>query len=377
MAAPRISDQDPTRLVAKFLLTHGYLDTLQALTHESSISLEDFCLDDEEGEQVTLESLLEDRRLRELSNAMAKARLAESEISGWGEQCPAIFKALPLKSPTNVLFVTAEKVLGEWSILVTTADRALRIYNYKTLDLEHEYTFLHTSPILEARVLKEKWLLTAGMDGKVVVSDLTNKAVVIASLENAHTRYVNRLVIQDSWIATSGYDKKINLYEITACTDSEIVINYKSSITLATTPEGMLFTEHEGSTVLVVIARDTCFLEYYCLPSLSPKQKFNLNQNGDMWVSFSGIDIAQQPTGPKYIGMSTSTTPHGRWLAFEVGKEDLKANIFHGSPQSDLGVLPRFAWRPDGSGFWVSTAIYVPVSKTNTARVYRTIVKQM
>lgn len=353
MALPRIGDQNPMRLVARFLLSHGYVDTLQALTHECGVPISEFRLDEEEGEQTTLEGLLEDRRLRELSNALAAARLAESQVSGWRHSCPATATALPLKSPTNVLFVTAEKVLGNWTVFVTTADRALRIYDYATFKLEQEYTFLHSSPILEARVLQEKWLLTAGMDGKAVVTDLSTRQVVIAALESAHAKYVNRLVIHGSWIATSGYDKKINLYEIIACTDKIIDISRRSSITLTTTPEGLLFTEHDGQDVLVVIARDTCFLEYHNIPDLSLKQKFNLNQNGDMWVSFSGTDIAQQPGSPWYIGMATSTTPNGRWVAFEVGKEELKANIFHGAPQSDLGVLPRFAWRPDGSGFWV------------------------
>lgn len=354
----RIPDEDPTRLVAKFLLANGYLDTLQALTYESSVPLAEFRLDEEEGEQITLEGLLEARRLRELSNEMARARLAASEIPGWSNACPSVAVNVPLKTPTNVLFVTAGKVLGKWSILVATADRALRIYDYYSLDLKQEYTFLHTSPILEARIIREKWLLTAGMDGKVVVTDLANQTIVIAAIENAHSRYVNRLVVHnDQWIATSGYDKKINLYEISLCTDDSIEINHRTSVSLATLPEGLLFTEHAGSTVLVVCARETCFLEYYELPTLKVVERLNLNQNGDLWVSFSGIDIAQQPSGPKYIGMATSTTPHGRWLAFEVGKEDLKANIFHGAPQSDLGVLPRFAWRPDGCGFWVSCSL--------------------
>lgn len=349
----RLADHDPARLVGKFLLSHGYLETLEAFSNECNIKITDFRFDEEGGEQVTLESLLEERRLRELSIEMAKARLAESEIPGWSDGCPATPVPLPLKTSANVLFVTVNKVLGFWSVLVSTADKALRIYDYQSLELRQEYTYLHSSPILEARVLSEKWLLTAGMDGKVVVTDLAKQDIYIESLENAHSRYVNRLVVNDKWIATSGYDKKINLYEIVESTDSALEIVFRASVLLATLPEGLLFTDNDDQTVLAVCARDTCFLEYYMVPTLELQRRLNMNQNKDLWVSFSGVDLSQQPTGPRYLGLSTSTSPYGRWLAFEVGNEEMKANIFHGAPQSDLGVLPRHVWRPDGSGFWV------------------------
>lgn len=351
----RIAKEDPTRLVARFLLSNGYLDTLQAFSDECNIQISEMGIDDEEGEQVTLESLLEERRLRELSIKMAEARLAEAEIPGWSMECPQEGIPLPLKTATNVLFVAAAEVMGNWAILVATADRALRIYDYYTQDMKYEFTVLHTSPILEARVLAQRWLFTAGMDGKTVVTDLATKEIKIASLPEAHSKYVNRLVVyEDRWLATSGYDKKINLYEITSCTDDSLEIEFRASLQMGTLPEGMLFTSHEDRIVLVVCARDTCFLEYFATPDLKSVLRLNMNQNKDLWVSFSGIDISQQPTGPRFIGLSTSTTPYGRWLGFEVGNEEMKANIFHGAPQSDLGVLPRHVWRPDGSGFWVS-----------------------
>lgn len=351
-----VSSTNPERLVAKFLLNHGYLDTLQTFADESNIRISDFRLDENEGESITLESLLEERRLRELSIELAKTRLAESEVLGWSPWRHEEAISIPLKSPTNVLFVNVVQVEQKWTVLVTTADRAIRFYDLETLSLTAEYSYLHTSPILEARVVASTYLFTAGMDGKVVVTDLRSRNVVIDALENPHQRYVNRLVIHEGrWVATSGYDKKINLYEITACTSDEVVVTYRASITLPTLPEGMLFALHDEELVLVICARDTCFLDYYSVPSLILHSRINMNQNKDLWVSFSGIDISQQPSGPRYIGLSTSTTPHGRWLAFEVGKEELKGNIFHGAPQSDLGVLPRHVWRPDGSGFWVNS----------------------
>lgn len=348
----RFAKDDPALLVARFLLSSGYLDTLQAFSDESNISISDFSLDQEDGEQVTLESLLEERRLREVSIALNKARLVDLEIKGWTEKCPEIGTPLVLKSLSNVLFVNVERVLGSWSIIITTADKALRIYSYNDLKLQAEYPVLHTSPILEARVLHEHWLLTAGMDGQVIVTDLLSGDLKMA-LTPGHTRYVNRLVIHNErWIATSGYDKVINMYEITNCSDTDITIEHRCARSFQTLPEGLLFVELEGKLMLVVTARDTCFLEYYDVASLELQNRVNMNENKDLWVSFSGIDISQQPTGPRMIGLSTSTTPYGRWLAFEVGKEGLQSNIFHGAPQSDLGVLPRHVWRPDGSGFW-------------------------
>ncbi|CCG82604.1 Predicted protein [Taphrina deformans PYCC 5710] len=344
---------NPTRLVARFLLAHGYLDTLQTLADESNIRIADLHLDDVEGEDITLEGLLEERRLRELSVELAKTRLAESEISGWTELCYQDPIPLPIVAPTNVLFVTVETVADCPCILVATADKAMRLYDFNSFELKQELRFLHSSPILEARVVGGQYLFTAGMDGKVVVTDLKSEEVVLDGLDQRHQRYVNRLVLyEQNWIATSGYDKKINLYEITECTSTTIKVELRASITLPSLPEGLLFCKHLDALALVVCARDTCFLEYYLVPSLELQTRINMNANKDLWISFSGIDISQQPGGPRYIGLSTSTTPNGRWLAFKVGEDEMKANVFHGAPQSDLGVLPRHVWRPDGSGFW-------------------------
>lgn len=382
----RANPQDPNRLVAKFLLSNGYLDTLHAFTHESGISLDSF--DDNDlaatgKEEVTLESLLEERRLREIQIQLAKVRLSELEIPEWTDT-PGQWSSteLTLRAPaTNVLYLTVGIVLGNWSIVVCTADRGVRIYDYTTLDLTQEYLTLHASPVLEARVLLEdrgRWLLTAGMDGKVVLTDLEHQSVCIDGLEHPHTRYVNRLLVwngEKKYLVTSSYDKHINLYELVFTDGADPLISYISSLTLPTTPEGLTFlSTSKGALLLLVASRDTPFLEVYTVADMKHYGRINMNENNDAWVSFSAIDISIHPSRQfedrVTIAISTSTTPHGRLLLLSCDLEDIRddhdtratttattrqapkigrSTIFTGAKQSDYGVLPRHVWRATGT----------------------------
>ncbi len=350
---------NPTHLVAKFLLDNNYLETLELFALEANIKLDELNSHEDDGEQVTLELLLEDRRITELSLALQQSKLEQVMIKNWQNPSPSTSELLPLKTQTNVLFVAVFNVVGKWMIAVTTADRALRLYDFKTYELLQQYTTLHSSPILQCCQLLDRYLLTAGMDGNIVLSDLV-KQVEILKLPKPHLKYVHRIVVHaDRWIASCGYDKRVHVYSVSEADDSECtpVITHVGCLDFSTLPEAIVFIpmSRVGEPHLLVTTRDSCFLEYYTLPDLILHSRHNMNENNDLWVSYTAVDIAVQPVPPHHVGIATSSTPFGRWIAFEQDNDRIVINAWTGAPQSDLGVPSRFAWRADGSGFYVNS----------------------
>ncbi|ORY79071.1 WD40-repeat-containing domain protein [Protomyces lactucae-debilis] len=357
-----VDKEDPTRLIAKYLLDHGYLNTLEALSHDAAIALDQLQLED--ADAVSLESILAERSERLLSLQLANAKLNEMVLPVWSaETCPSQAYSLPGLGQANVLFVSGVKIDSALYILVTTADKLLRLYHADTFECQ-TWDGIHTSPILEARVIGNHSLLTAGMDGAVKLSDLRNSQSPPETLPGRHTRYVHRLLHNDAqtYLVSTGYDKQLILYKIASGnTPSSESFNLVASEQLATVVEGLCFVMLQGTEHLAITRRDSCMIEYLSLDTLQVVHTVNMNANKDLWVSFSGVDLAIQPVPPHLLGVATSKSPLGRWLAFKghtvepTPPDHIIADIYHGAAVSDLGVLPRFAWRPHGSGFFVGS----------------------
>jgi WD40 repeat protein len=161
---------------------------------------------------------------------------------------------------------------------------------------------------------------------------------------------------------SAGYDKRVHLYRVdnqrAKYLDAYELI---ASEQFASVVEGICFVTLAGIEHLAITRRDSCMIEYLELTNLQVVHELNMNVNKDTWVSFTGVDLAVQPVAPYLLGMATNKSPLGRWLAFEGHSErsrpddKMVADIYHGAAVSDLGVLQRFAWRPDGSGFFVGS----------------------
>ena len=315
----------PVKLVAKFLLTHGYIDTLHAFSHEAGIELDTF--DDVE----SLEEVLEERRLRELQNQLARVRLAETELPRWVEQKWTQRDVLTL--PSNVLFVT----VADSQIIVSCADRSIKVFDYDTLELLQ--TITNSSPILDV-IVHDKKFITAGMDGHVKLTDADGSVSL-----HSHQKYANRLSMYGSYLASSGYDKRINLYHD---------FKHTNTLNLTTTPESITFIHHDR-LILLVSARDTPFLDFYAVPEMTRLTRWNMNENNDLWVSFSAIDISVLSGDTITLIISTSvervlilSAPWSR-ITSEDGEISRKS-VFTQSQYSDYGVLPRHV-----AGLWTNS----------------------
>ncbi|KAJ8097869.1 WD40-repeat-containing domain protein [Lipomyces tetrasporus] len=358
-------------LVARYLRDNGYNNTLEAFKEE--LGLEDDMIPSDHS--ITLESIIEQKRLFDLSQELDAVTLVDDENDKWHVPYPGFKSVLPKQSPeSNILSVSvaylsmpisvddsSSSVSTRPCIMATSADRSLRIFDFYTFDLLTVYTHLHSSPILTLLVLNESTLLTGGMDGRLVVSNPAT-GDVIAQLKD-HMKYLVRIACSKDmrYLATAGYDKKVHAYSIENMGPDVPTIGFTRIGTLSfpTNPEAIVFVNPEEDNTtdstppqLVVSRRDSTFLYYYKLfPVLSEAARHNLNPDSNSWVSFCAMDIVLDPAESKFLGVATSTMPHMRFMLLESGADTIMKSAFTKAPQ-DTYSSARICWRPQGSGVW-------------------------
>ena len=288
---------------------------------------------------LTLETLLEEKRAYDLSSQFEKLGVDEGEI-GWakpgmrfsqphvltisletGLECyvpladfceaPSVAQAIQsLPTRSNILSVSA----GNSRLMVTTADRQLHL-----LDADNEFAAtsliaLHESPILACADLRQEYLLTASMSGQLILSDFNGR---VSENRRDHTKYIVKIAIygEDELVATAGWDNKISIYAPSSSTaDSKPRLGEPvATISLLSKPEAMLFTSHpeNGNPILILSRTDSSFLHYYTVeptPRLLGRQ--NLAPHSNAWVAFTPSAFALSPTEPSLLAVALSTVPH-------------------------------------------------------------------
>lgn len=192
-------------------------------------------------------------------------------------------------------------------------DKTLKIRStIAPFDLIDTYSF--TSPLLStvSNPLQPRYIVAAAMEGSLTLIDLVSRKV-LQKLNDA-TKYIVKVVwsADAKWVASISYDKGVLIYEVvtTESKDEEeaILLEGEEPDALAgnpkvelvkrfshyakSNPEGVAFLP--DSDFLVFTAREDNLLRYIALPGKVLDEKkdweitsYNLNPNGDAWVSFS------------------------------------------------------------------------------------------
>lgn len=169
-----------------------------------------------------------------------------------------------------------------------------------------------------------------------------------------HTKYVVRIAVSDDgkWMASAGYDKHIILYRAIGDGD-EVTYQKIYSKHLKTNPEAIVFLP--GSTHLVYTAREDNYLRYIKLEedmSEPDETRYNLNPNGDDWVSFSILCIGIHPS-LRHLSLQ-SDTPIARILVVPFHSSERLLTLFTSSEQS-IYSNPRHSWLSSGAAVAVSS----------------------
>jgi COMPASS component SWD3 len=97
---------------------------------------------------------------------------------------------------------------------------------------------------------------------------------------------------------------------------------------------------------LVVGVREDNYLHYICLNKESgfPYKTFNMNENGDDWVSFTAMELSVSPSGNHILCYTDSTS--GRIIVFKSHSSEQVVNLY--GTQIDSFSQPRACWHSNG-----------------------------
>ncbi|RPB04783.1 WD40 repeat-like protein [Choiromyces venosus 120613-1] len=345
-------------LVARFLKSNGYEKSLKTFLEEAN--LDEKSLDPGPGGGLTIEKVLDEKRQFDLSLSLEKVAITENNEPEFSIPYPSIPHAVsdPDILASNVLFVLVADIstLDGPALIITTADRALRIYSatapYKLL---RSHTHLHPSAILCCAVLQSKWLISTSMSGHVVISDAASGDVI--SNDKPHVKYVVKVLVHEKlpYVITSGYDNTIVLHSLTYEEEGRPKLSELHRLRLSAHPEAISFvTLPTGEDALVYSLRDSTFLNYHLLtPSLPAHSKRNLSPTTTSWVTFHAMSILPHPNDGSILGVVTSSVPHMKFLLVRVDSEEIITEVFTGAPQSAYSTAV-FGWRVSGDGVWVN-----------------------
>ncbi|KAJ9665543.1 hypothetical protein H2201_004425 [Coniosporium apollinis] len=350
---------DSAVLVARYLKTNGYDETLCAFIKEAGLKPNAGSVS--KGD-LTIEQILREKQSFDLSVRFEKTAIDDDKA--WRKPSPSnpsIVESLPTSS--NVLHISADRLALGGSdarsiITATTADRRLNFIDPDGPEFRmlKSLTYLQDSPILSCLVLQQRYVVCTGMSGKIIVFDCHNDAIVDERRD--HTKYTVKVVgwldQEGLWIATAGWDAKVLLYRVTLQDDAPSLGAPVASLTTATNPETLLFVEHPESSipVLLLTRRDSTFMYYYTLPPLPIDSgqlpatlqllgKQNLAPHSNAWVAFSPSAVAVCPTDRSMVAVATSTVPHMKLLIVRLLLPPIRPEGLTVPPNSaDINVIP-------------------------------------
>lgn len=359
-------------------------------------------------DSITIESILQEKKTFDTSLSFEKLGLNDNN-RGWSESAPSIPTVVAsLPSRSNILHVcVVELSLGttvqpQVYIAVTTADRKLSLLNpaSSTYEVAYSYSNFTDSPILDMVAISKHHILTASMSGRLSLYDTVKNEVVDERKD--HSKYIVKLACRRDGdrvlVASAGWDSNVFLYDMVSGVHNAQLGKPTAELLLPTIPETLVFvtSPDDGKPILLVARRDSTFLQFYAVPSSeSPELTFlgkqNLAPHSNAWIAFTPSDVQICPTDPSLIAVATSTTPHMKLLVVRllvptkqsslldaVSATDPSGTVTQASqaraellvqdreeaaimvsvstlaPQTQYST-PRLAWRPDGSGVYVSS----------------------
>ncbi|KAE8338650.1 hypothetical protein BDV24DRAFT_153427 [Aspergillus arachidicola] len=399
-------------LVARFLRTNNYAETLNAFIREAGLPADAGQVTDKEESNWTIESVLEEKK------AFDQTQHFERKPQLTKHTAPSNPKIIETPTSSNILACSVDP----WRhpkgnednqdtssrLIATGADKQLHLFKTEPDNaILSSLPGLSESPILSyVSIRNGEYVCLTNMSGQL----LLQRDAEILDKRKDHAKYAVKVVaFEDTdspqrpiWVATAGWDSKIQLYRLRlpdvegteADLDSVAIGEPIASITLASNPESLLFVQHPDTKelLLLVSRRDSTHLYYYQVqqhqeqPS-TPYEcpllgKQNLAPHSNAWIAFSPSCLALSPHDPGLLAVATSTLPHMKVIIVRLlfpstdsldarepetqatqalaalslqNREDaaivIQANTF--APQTAYST-PQVVWRPDGSGVWVN-----------------------
>ncbi|KAI8583545.1 hypothetical protein K450DRAFT_221672 [Umbelopsis ramanniana AG] len=338
-------------LVYQFLQLNGYTKTAELFEKEShSVAYVDSHIL-KTTPDVPLSQLIQEHELNAVVGAMKNTDIHKNHwekdlVEGDGSHPTILENTLKGVHEGNILYVSIHN-LGSMKIIVTASgDKSVKFTDLATGDIIKCFNH-HRAGVLSVDFHPQKpnWMLTTSMDLQTVISDTETEAVIQRFTD--HTKFVVRGIFSPDgqWMATASYDRSLCIYTWNEQSGYQLTKKFGP---LVGNVEAICFLP--DSSVLVAGVRDDNYLHYISLKDFTDT-RYNMNSNGDDWVSFTPMWISVSPNG-KYVLVSTDDS-NGRVILFGV-HSSVQLRNFYGSATDSLSAAPRHCW--DSSGKYVYIA---------------------
>ncbi|KAL5364754.1 hypothetical protein BJX96DRAFT_157888 [Aspergillus floccosus] len=404
-------------LVARFLRSNNYNDTLAAFIREAGLPIDAGQVGGKD--DWTIEGVLEEKKA--FDETVRFERYGEDNESDglWSAPSPSKPSVVETPSSSNLLSCSVEP----WQevrdgdreettsyIVATGADKQLHLFATTTgNEAVRSFSGHSDSPILSYVSMQNgKYVVMTNMSGQL----LLQRGTELLDRRKDHSKYAVKVVAHEAhdpdstvWLATAGWDSKVFLYRLRLGAGDDVrLADPVAYIPLASNPESLLFVPHPDTNepILLLARRDSTYLFYYQVespptqppsPPSGPREcpllgRQNLAPHSNAWVAFSPSCLALSPHDPHLLAVATSTLPHMKVLIVRLlfptrdtldlvtsgpvdtaaapetqafaalslqNREDAAILIQANTfaPQTAYST-PQVVWRPDGSGVWVN-----------------------
>ncbi|KXG54536.1 uncharacterized protein PGRI_076800 [Penicillium griseofulvum] len=405
MPPSRTIDALSSAIVARFLRTNGYSDTLKAFIREADLALDVGQSSGDDTNNWTIQSLLEEKNTYDRTVDFERYGKGHQQSDLWSEPAPSRAALIQTPTSSNILSASVEKWLkprgdedeatsAQSYIVSTSADK--QVHLLETADGHtaiKSFLSISTTPVLSyVSILQGRYILMSNMSGQLI---LQHGSQTLDSRKD-HAKYLVKVVAHEDrtdpskwWVATAGWDECVFIYCLNIPETNAPALKIGEPVTrikLNSNPESLLFVPHVDTyeLLLLVSRRDSTYIYYYQVEAAEARLlgHQNLAPHSNAWVAFSLCDMALSPHDPGLLAVATSSLPHMKVIIVRLlfpaqttsvsedpvtqasqamatlelqNREDaailVQANTF--APQTDYST-PQLAWRPNGSGVWVN-----------------------
>ncbi|KAJ5179150.1 hypothetical protein N7492_002360 [Penicillium capsulatum] len=378
MAPTTSVDALASALVARFLRTNDYSETLQAFIREAGLPSDAGQSSGDDTNNWTIQQLVEEKKAFDHSSTFERYAEDSKENDQWRVPAPSKPSIVSTPSSSNLLAASVE--VWQWHcgaedvaetaavarpvIVSTGADRLVHLLETTTgNEAVASLTGLSDSPVLSyVSILQGRFVLMTNMSGQLLLLHGSN----VVDRRRDHAKYAIQVVAHEEegetassrrvWIATAGWDASVCLYRVDIPDgDNTLTIGDPiARIQTTTNPESLLFVRHvdSGELLLLVSRRDSTYIYYYGVgapvgeidaPATSPPEgrllgKQNLAPHSNAWVAFSPAYMALSPHDSGLLAVATSTLPHLKVMFVRLLFPSTESLAEHSSSATDAQV---------------------------------------
>ncbi|KAJ5400167.1 hypothetical protein N7465_010656 [Penicillium sp. CMV-2018d] len=356
MASSETVDALSSALVARFLRSHDYSETLKAFLREADLAPDVGQSSGDDTNNWSIQSLLEEKNTYDQTVNFERYGKDHQQSTLWSEPAPSRPAVIQTPTSSNILAASVEQwqkprgdadeaaadgASAQSYIVSAGADK--RVHLLDTAEgntVIRSFSSLSNSPVLSfTSILQGRYILMTNMSGQLL---LQHGSETLDSRKD-HAKYaVNVVAYEDKadpskwWVATAGWDECVFLYCLNIPDEADApalkIGEPVARIKLVSNPESLLFVPHVDTNelLLLVSRRDSTYIYYYQVEAASeetdsreneraaaekPPQEArllgqqNLAPHSNAWVTFSPAHMVLSPHDPGLLAVATSTLP--------------------------------------------------------------------